>query len=259
MSPAHFDITDTQLLGPDDPAPVEVVNADSTHPVLLVCEHAGQAIPKRLGDLGISTEALDSHIGWDIGAEGLTRRIAHILGVPAVLQRYSRLVIDCNRPTGAPDAIPEISDGISIPGNSLLDEQSRNARVQEIFDPFQDVVSRYLSSPSCCATFSIHSFTRSMSGVRRPWDIGFLYRRDTCTSQLLEKFVNDARPDLKIGMNQPYQIDDVSDWFVPNHGEASGLSHSLIEIRNDHIETPEGQARWAEILVGAFDHLFKEK
>ncbi|MBS9718765.1 N-formylglutamate amidohydrolase [Pseudohalocynthiibacter aestuariivivens] len=258
MSLVHFDVTDTQLLGPDDPAPVEVVNAEATHPVLLVCEHAGQALPKRLGDLGISTEALDSHIGWDIGAEGVTRRIAHILGAPAVLQRYSRLVIDCNRPTGAPDAIPEISDGISIPGNSLLDAQSRNARVQEIFDPFQDVVSKQLSSFPRRATFSIHSFTRSMSGVNRPWDIGFLYRRDTRTSECLAKFVADARPELKIGMNQPYQIDDVSDWFVPNHGEACGLSHSLIEIRNDHIETSEGQAFWAEILSDAFDRLLKE-
>lgn len=90
------------LLGPRDPAPVELLNSASRHPVLLVCEHAGQQIPERLSGLGLSRTDLDRHIGWDIGAAAVTRKLAHAMGAPAVLQAYSRLVIDCNRPPEAP-------------------------------------------------------------------------------------------------------------------------------------------------------------
>lgn len=103
------------LLTGRDPNPVEIVNADSRSPVVLFCEHAGQAIPERLAGLGISRQDLDAHIGWDIGAEAVARHMAQILGAPLVIQRYSRLVIDCNRPPQAPDAMPEISDGVAVP------------------------------------------------------------------------------------------------------------------------------------------------
>lgn len=247
-----------RLLTADDPPAVDIVNADSDHPIVFVCEHAGQAIPARLGDLGISKAALDQHIGWDIGAEAVTRHLAEAFGAPAVFQRYSRLVIDCNRPPQAQDSIPSISDTIVIPANSEVSLQDRAARIHEIFDPFQAAVSARLSMAPRRATLSIHSYNKVLGGVVRPWDIGFLYRKDIRTSELLAASLQVERPELVIGMNQPYQIDDASDWFVPRHGEARGIAHSLIEIRNDHIATPEGQARWADILTIAISRLLKD-
>ncbi|MCB1491023.1 MAG: N-formylglutamate amidohydrolase [Rhodobiaceae bacterium] len=238
------------LLGPDDPAPVEIVNGDSDHPVLLVCEHAGQAVPAALGDLGLPAGEIDRHIGWDIGAEGVTRRMAAILGCPCVIQRYSRLVIDCNRPPEAPDSMPEVSDGTAVPANRGLADRDRMVRVRAIFEPFQRAVSDGLDHPSRRATFAIHSFTPRMNGVARPWDIGFLYRKDERTSAALADLTRSARPDLTIGMNQPYDVDDLSDWFVPRQAEPRGIPHSLIEIRNDHIDTAAGQDRWAALLAG---------
>ncbi|WP_245410595.1 N-formylglutamate amidohydrolase [Notoacmeibacter marinus] len=234
-----------------DPDPVEWVNADSDHPLLLVCEHAGQHIPARLGDMGLPPGALDTHIGWDIGARAVVLRVAETLGAPAVLQRYSRLVIDCNRPPEAPDAIPAVSDCVRVPGNASLDGIARQARVSEIFKPFHDATAALLDHPRRSATFAIHSFTPSMGGRTRPWDIGFLYRRDDQTSHLLRDAVTSIRPDLCIGMNEPYQIEDASDWFVPRHGEARGIAHSLIEIRNDHIADAAGQAAFADLLTAA--------
>ena len=62
------DDIDTGLLGPDDPAPVELHRETGASDFVLTCEHAGQAIPGKLGDLGIAQADLDRHIGWDIGA-----------------------------------------------------------------------------------------------------------------------------------------------------------------------------------------------
>lgn len=239
----------TSLLVPGDPDPVELVNEMSDFPVVLVCEHAGQAIPHRLADLGVAQVALDDHIGWDIGARAVTLRLAETLGAPAVLQRYSRLVIDCNRPPEAPDSIPEISDGVAVPGNASLSAGARNVRIRELFMPFHEATSALLRRRTVRATFAIHSFTPRMNGRSRPWDISFLYRKDSVTSLRLQAAICALQPQLRIGMNEPYQIDDASDWFVPRHGEASCIAHSLIEIRNDHIVDAEGQRRWADLLA----------
>lgn len=246
------------LLGANDPAPVTVLNATSDHPLLLVCEHAGKVIPQALNDLGIAEADRDSHVCWDIGAEAVTRHMAEALGAPTVIQSYSRLVIDCNRPPDAADAIPADNHGVQVSGNRDLDEAARVARVIEIFEPFHATVGQYLQRPSCKMVLAIHSFTPALAGKPRPWHIGFLFRRDDQTSAYLARFIKDAWPDLTIGMNEPYQIDDESDWFVPQHGEASGLPHSLIEIRNDQISDATGQKAWADILVAAVNRYFKE-
>ncbi len=246
------------LLSGADPAPVEVLNEDSSFPVVLLCEHAGRAVPERLAGLGVTEAQLASHIGWDIGAASVARAMADILGAPAVLQRYSRLVIDCNRPPDAPDAMPEVSDGVSVPGNRGLGATERAARVDEIFRPFHEAVqAMFLRSPRRAA-FAIHSFTPVLGGVARPWELSFLFRDDRETSLRLRKSVLRRRPETRIGMNQPYQIDDASDWFVPRHGEARNISHSLIEIRNDLIAGAQEQMAWAEILSAAISDFLED-
>lgn len=246
------------LLGKSDPPPVEFINPDSPHPLLLVCEHAGHAIPQALNGLGLKVADLKSHVGWDIGAEAVTRKMAHLLGAPAVIQRYSRLVIDCNRPPDAADAMPASNHGVSVPGNQGLDPAERKARVAELFTPFHAAVDAFFERHPRRIVLSIHSFTPSLAGVSRPWDIGFLFRKDTQTSAHLGRFVSETMPDLTIGMNQPYQIEDASDWFVPQHGEARNIPHSLIEIRNDLIREADGQSIWADILVTAVNRYLKE-
>ncbi|MGJ8628937.1 MAG: N-formylglutamate amidohydrolase [Sulfitobacter sp.] len=246
------------ILGAQDPSPAEVINASSDHPLLLVCEHAGNATPQALNGLGIAEKDRDSHVCWDIGAEAVTRYMAATLGAPAVIQPYSRLVIDCNRPPDAVDAMPALNHGVQVPGNRDLTDTARATRVTEIFDPFQATVADQLARHPRRIILSIHSFTPLLAGKLRPWHIGFLFRKDTETSAHLGRFVNEFQPDLTIGMNEPYEIDDASDWFVPHHGEARGLPHSLIEIRNDLISDTTGQRTWADILTNAINRYLKE-
>lgn len=241
-----------KLLGGNDPSPVERMLEGSRAPIALSCEHAGKDIPRSLGKLGLSDEYLESHIAWDIGAADLARLLANRLEAPLVLQRYSRLVIDCNRPPGVPASIIQVSAGVSIPGNRGLTTHDRQQRFEEIFAPYERAMISMLEENSRDAAFSIHSFTPVLGEEARPWDMGLLFRNDQDTSHSLYRLLLEREPDLVIGLNQPYQITDASDWFVPRHGERLGLPHALVEIRNDHIAGREGQEFWAALIGDVF-------
>lgn len=246
------------LLGAGDPQPVEVRHEQSTSPVALLCEHAGQAVPRALGGLGLPEGAIDKHIGWDIGAEALACAISDRLECPLILQRYSRLVMDCNRPPLFEGSIPERSDGLPVPGNTGLQKQDHDQRRQAIFDPMNDAINAMLAAHPRKAVFSIHSYTRQFQGQERPWDAGFLTRRDTATAHHLMDAITRAAPNLKLALNEPYQIDDASDWFIPRYAEARSLRHTLVEICNDHLRDHGGITRWANLLTPAIRTLLEK-
>jgi len=239
------------VLGANDPTPVETISGDNATPLLLLCEHAGRAIPETLGDMGLPADVIDSHIGWDIGAAHLTRTLAERLGAPAILQRYSRLTIDCNRPPGTPASIPEASGGIPIPANRSLPPEAADARRRAIFDPLDEAIGKAFGTRHLRAAFSIHSFTPTMNGRPRPWHAGFLTRRDPATARTLMRALRTDAPELRLAINEPYRIRDDTDWFIPTHAEPRGIAHALIEIRNDRLSRPDDIDRWGSLLARA--------
>jgi len=241
--------TSHQLLQPGDPQPVEIVNALGDGGILLTCEHAGRCIPKQLGDLGVSPADWDRHIAWDIGAGDLARRLSEKLNAPLVLQRYSRLVIDCNRPLDAPDCIPEISDGTPIPGNRHLSLEDRARRYDEIHGPMHQTIDRLLERHRPAALISVHSFTPVYGTEARPMQAGLLFNRDPRLAHLLHRDMAARRPDLQVALNAPYSVDDLSDFTIPHHGEARGLAHVLLEIRNDQLAGAADREDWADFLA----------
>ena len=246
-----------RLLGADDPAPVEWVNDDSAAPVLLLCEHAGQAVPGALQGLGLAPGEIDGHIGWDIGAEALARGIAARLGAPLLIQRYSRLVIDCNRPPETAGSVPAVSDGVQVPANAAATPQELAARRREIFDPLDMALAEGFDRAPRRAAFSIHSFTASMNGDARPWHAGFLSRTEEGAADALIAHLAGADEALTLGLNAPYEIEDETDWFIPRHAEPRRLAHCLIEVRNDQLRDPAGVARWADLLSDAIAHILE--
>ena len=123
-----------QLLVPGDPPPFSVHNAQGKAPLLLLCDHASKAIPKALGDLGISDEELSRHIGWDIGGLDAAIELSQALDAPLLASGYSRLVIDCNRWPGGEGSTPEISDGTPVPANRGLTKEQVDARAERSDD-----------------------------------------------------------------------------------------------------------------------------
>lgn len=249
-----FDATDvlSQLLGEDEVDPVHQVNLDGKSPFLLVSDHYGRILPRALGNLGVAESELVRHIAWDIGIAGVAERLAGMLDAHLIAQRYSRLVIDCNRSPGVASSVPVISEATAIPRNEAISEAERAARRREIFDPYHHridaAIDRRLHDKQPTVLVSLHSFTPVYAGVARPWHIGALYNRDTVLPQLLLKHLR-AEGDLVVGDNEPYAVSDLSDYTIPVHGEARGLVNTGIEIRQDLIADQSGQQQWAERLA----------
>jgi predicted N-formylglutamate amidohydrolase len=242
------------MLSARDPLPVETVNADGRSPFVLTCEHAGRAVPERLAAFGVAEADMYRHIAWDVGAEGVSRKSSEMLDAPLVLQRYSRLVVDCNRPFDAPDCFPEVSDGTPVPANVGLTESERRLRFEEIHQPFHRALAQLLDRRAALGVptilVAVHSFTpRLVGGPQRPWKLGVLANRDRSFADLFLAVFQARHPDIPSAFNEPYLVDDLTDYTIPVHGEARGLPHLLLEIRNDLIDDAGGQHRWAALLA----------
>ena len=246
------------LLGDQDVPPVLEDNAAGRSPFLLTCDHYGRLLPKALGDLGLPESELSRHIAWDIGIAGVAERLSKQLDAHLVAQRYSRLVIDCNRPPAAPSSIPRISEATTIPGNEGLAREAAETRRETIFDPYhrhiQGVIDARLREGIPTVLVSLHSFTPVYAGIARPWHIGTLYQRDTRLPPLLLKQLR-GEPDLVVGDNEPYAVSDETDYTIPVHAEARGLMNSGIEIRQDLIADQAGQQQWADRLARIFTEI----
>jgi predicted N-formylglutamate amidohydrolase len=241
------------LLAPDEPAPVEVVNPDGAGTAVLVCDHACNRIPHRLGSLGLEAHQLADHIAWDPGAAEVARRLSAALDAPLVQSGYSRLVVDCNRPLGHPDSMAAESAGVPIPGNRGLTAGERALRVEALFRPYHQAIARLLDRRSERPTLllSIHSFTPVLDGQARPWPIGVSHGRDPRLAELLLEALM-GTGDLEVGDNQPYPIEEAIDYTIPCHGEGRGLPSVMIEIRQDGIRSAADSAHWAERLAQAY-------
>lgn len=244
------------LLAPDEGAAVEVHNGSG--PFVLVCEHASNRLPRALGDLGLSEADRQRHIAWDLGAAELTAGIAGHLSATTVLQRFSRLVVDCNRDPGDADAFIPYSEHTEVPGNLDLDAEARAARVAAIWQPFHAAIDRLLdlrrTARRTTALVTIHSFTPVYRGVARPWHVGVI---STTDRRLAEGLLKTLRADrtLVIGDNEPYSAKDNVDYTIRRHGRDRGLPHVMIEVRNDLLGEADQRAEWAARLAAALGSL----
>jgi len=253
------------LLAKDEPAPFEVLNPDAGGRVLLICDHASKRVPAVLANLGLSEIELARHIGWDIGAEDVTRRLSAALDAPAVIAGYSRLVIDCNRALDHPGLILPESDGTPVPANLRLSPEDRAVRISSLFDPYHAAIreqalrlKQAMGGDGAPVILSIHSFTPIMDAVERPWEIGILWNRDP---RLPEPLIARLRvmPGLTVGDNEPYSARLGYGYTLERHGDGRGFANALIELRQDLIDTHHGAEKWAEILLEALGDVLQDE
>lgn len=240
------------MLHDDEPAPFRILRPDGTSPFLLTADHAGNRIPRALGDLGLSEAERRRHIGWDIGIEGVTARLSELLDATAVIQHYSRLVIDCNRQPSVPTSMPETAETTPVPGNRNLDEAARLARREAIFDPYHAAIdgeiARRRKQGRPTLYVAMHSFTPVFKGEQREMEIAVLYNRAPRLSKALADRLREEG-NLVVAENAPYKVSDETDYGVPVHAERGGLDYVEIEIRQDLIEDETAQATWAMRLA----------
>jgi predicted N-formylglutamate amidohydrolase len=219
--------------------------------LLLLCDHAANALPSDYGSLGLPSDQLKRHIAYDIGAAAVTQRVAAAFEAPAIMTRFSRLLIDPNRGTDDPTMIMRLSDGAVVPGNRHIDDQEREKRTRLYYRPYHMAIDRVIDQ--CLAIgipptlLSIHSFTESWKGSPRPWHVGILWDKDDRLARpLLDGFYREH--DLIVGDNQPYSGQLVGDCLW-QHGTMRGLAHAIIEIRQDLIRDELGQTAWSGRVV----------
>jgi predicted N-formylglutamate amidohydrolase len=228
--------------------------------LILLCDHADNVFPPGYGTLGLPPDQLKRHIGYDIGAAAVTRALAAALGVPAVMTRYSRLLIDPNRGRDDPTLIMRLSDGAVIPGNRKLDGAEREKRVRLYYEPYHRaidaVIDQFLGAGFTPLLLSIHSFTESWKQFSRPWHAGVLFGGDRRLAEpLLDALY--AEGDLIVGENQPYagQLEGDCLW---QHGDQRGLANAIVEIRQDLIRDEAGQEAWGKRMSRVVEKVLQD-
>src|SRR5262249_44799535 len=140
------------------------------------------AVPPELDLLGLSSADFDRHIAYDIGAAKMARALADRFRAPAILARWSRLVVDLNRGADDPTVVMKLSDGQIIPGNRSLDRNDVLNRVSRYHASSHaaigEKIAGTLEQGAIPLLISMHSFPPRWRGKARPWHIGVLWDRD---------------------------------------------------------------------------------
>jgi predicted N-formylglutamate amidohydrolase len=239
--------------------PYRVIEGDASIGLLIVCDHAENAIPEAYGTLGLKVQDLHRHIACDLGAAGVAERLAQALGAPAVLSGFSRLLIDPNRGLDDPTLIMQISDGLIVPGNVGLSPEEIEARIEHYYRPYHQAIGQAIEAAIALGkppvVVSVHSFTQAWKGVPRPWSVGVLWDKDPRLALPLLQALREI-PGIEVGDNAPYSGQLRGDTLY-RHGTGRGLAHALIEVRQDLILAGEGQAEWAMHLANAIGKVMR--
>lgn len=232
-------------------APFRTIDGDRRRGLVIICDHASNAVPPELGDLGLPLQERARHIAWDIGAAAIAESLARRFEAPAVVCGTSRLVIDCNRHPEDPASIPEVGDGTVIPGNGHLTVWDRTQRIARWFIPYHDAIEAEIAAARTePVLLSVHSMTDAMNGVTRPWPVAISWHRDERLSRpmiaALQRRITDP-----VGDNQPYALDPKEDYSTPKHAMDRGLRHIQVEFRQDLVADANGQAHWAALFGDA--------
>lgn len=244
-----------------EPHPVELIEGSLASGAIVLCDHASNAVPPDLGDLGLPETEFQRHIAYDIGAAAVTRTLAERLGAPAILTQFSRLIIDPNRGRDDPTLVMRLSDGAVVPGNAKIDDDEIARRIARFYDPYDHAISaaveRALAAGFPPVIVTVHSFTPIWRGWPRPWHVGILWDCDDRFAAPLLQALR-AEGDLVVGDNEPYDGALAGD-TVDRHASARGLANALIEIRQDLIASPEGAEAWADRFARLLKPLIEQE
>ncbi|HXN89504.1 MAG TPA: N-formylglutamate amidohydrolase [Methylocella sp.] len=244
---------DAELISPpagaaDDPA--ERIDGSLAAGVLFLCDHAANALPKAYGTLGLAGEQLDRHIAYDIGAAWITRRLARGFGAPAILARFSRLLIDPNRGVDDPTLVMRLSDGDIIPGNARIGAEEIEFRRAHYWKPYRAAIAAtieaMLNKGPPPAVVSIHTFTPSWKARPRPWEVGILWDSDPRFAKPLIAAL--AKDGFLVGDNEPYDGALTGD-TLEEEVTRRGLAGLLIETRQDLVATNAHAVAFADRLA----------
>ena len=232
---------------------VSVMNEQTSGAFVFTCEHASCDVPVEYDGLGLDTDHLHDHIGWDIGARTLTTLLARHFDATAVLAGVSRLVIDCNRDLADHDLIVSQSHGVPVPGNRDVDADERHRRITQFYEPYHAAVDAVLRRQRDRFLVSVHTFTPVLNGRERRFDVGVLFDVYADEAQHLGKAL--AGEGVRVRYNEPYSGLDGLIYSAARHGGCHGAPYLELEVNNALLREPHAVERMALGIARALDVL----
>lgn len=212
--------------------------------IVCVADHASNHVPQDI-DLGIAEHLLDAHIAVDIGVEAIAEIMARDHAVAAHLACVSRLVIDLHREEDHPQLVPLTSDGHAIPGNGQANIEER---LERFYRPYHRALAQWLEAREPRLIVSLHSFTPRLASCNeeRPWHCALLYNQDERAARHAIRLLREQG--WKVGDNQPYSGRALNA-TMNRHAEAQGRPYLALELRQDLVQQPQDQIRWAALVA----------
>lgn len=233
------------------PAPFMSLCSSSLSPIVLTCEHATNRLPFPARLDHEQRAILDAHWGWDIGAWQLTRELARGLGASAVGGRWSRLILDLNRPVDDPALIRRHAESVELSWNRRLSRAEIDRRIATIHVPYHAEVDRLIARRLVRGIrpllLAIHSFTPSLGGRPRAFNVGVLYEHHERVARRFGCAIRRRGPSVRY--NQPYSGKQGMMYSMDRHGTHHRLPCLELEVNQALSRRPS--ARLTRVLLEA--------
>lgn len=220
-------------------------------PVVLSCEHASQRMPEGYAWHPEDEHLRGTHWAFDLGVRELTLELALHIGAPAVLSRYSRLLVDPNRSLSSETLFRTTAEGRPVRMNANLSEEDKAERLERLYHPYHRAVSRAVEETvSAPVVFAIHSFTPLYEGDPRPMEVAVLFDK---ADDLAHRLGRDMEAGgLKVAYNAPYSGKAGMMHAVERHATEFGREAVELEVRQDLVVDLEFRKKLVPILAGLF-------
>jgi len=200
-------------------------------PVVITCEHASVRMPRPWSWSPSDLWLVGTHWSYDPGADEITRELAHAFGCPAVLTRFTRMLVDPNRRTDSPTLFRDVAEGRPVQMNTRVDEAERELRLRRLYTPFHRAVDHVLDAEPFALVLSIHTFTPVYEGIRREMELGVIFDEDQGLA--VEVAGRLARTIRDVRLNEPYTGRNGGMYSARVHALRQGIRALEIEVRQD--------------------------
>jgi predicted N-formylglutamate amidohydrolase len=210
----------------------EVIDGNVHSKVLLTCEHASGVLPEPWSWPPPDLWLLNTHWAVDLGIAEVTRALAAAVHAPAVLARFTRLLIDANRDIHAETSIRTEAEGHPVHLNQEVTDEDRAMRIRRFHEPYHAAIDAALSRYHSAVVLSMHSFTPVYEkGPPRTMEIGVLFDEEEELSLVIAEGL--ARDGWAVALNEPYSGKAGLIYAAGRHARHHGRRALELEIRQD--------------------------
>lgn len=218
--------------------------------MFVTCEHASEELPSPWSLPAEDSWLEGTHWTHDIGARDLALGLCRAFGTGGVLARFSRLLVDPNRPLDSPDSFRTTAEGRVIALNRRIDPADRERRLA-LWSAYHGALDREVAGSPAAVLLAVHTFTPTYEGVAREMEIGVLFDSEEALAERVRRALADSG--FRVAMNEPYSGRDGLMYSVERHARRHGRRALELEMRQDLAVRPDLRALVAEGVARALE------